>query len=139
MEEELKEIKAEKERLERKDEKLNEKERKLSEIRTDVEEKENRISRFERIMRSLEREGVKRRELLKKYERPLPVILLAYTNQKSPLGTSNSFVRDELLERLNLQWYGGHDAVIPPRAVKETGIEGIEELVRMNYEINRSA
>jgi len=133
--EELQEAKAEKERLEKKDEKINEKERKLTEIQTEVREKENRISRFERIMRSLEREGVKRRELLKKYERPLPVILLAYTNQKSPLGTSNSFVRDELSERLDLQWYGGHDAVIPPRAVKEAGIEGIDDFEVVMEEI----
>ena len=133
--EELEVIKVEKERLEQKDEKIHEKERKLTEIRTEIKEKENRISRFERIMRSLEKEGVKRRELLKKYERPLPVILLAYTNQKSPLGTSNSFVRDELSERLDLQWYGGHDAVIPPRAVKEAGIESIEDFEEVMEEI----
>lgn len=135
VQEELEEVKAEKERLEKKDEKINEKEQKLTEVRTEVEEKENRISRFERIMRSLEREGVKRRELLKKYERPLPVILLAYTNQKSPLGTSNSFVRDELSERLDMQWYGGHDAVIPPRATKEAGIEAIEDFGEVMEEI----
>jgi len=123
---ELEEIRDENERLKEERGKVRDKEQKISKIESEIAEKDNRISRFERIMRSLEREGISRREILKKYERPLPVVLLGYTNQQSPLGNGEPFVRDVLTEKYDMVWFGGHDGAIPPRQVKQAGIDDID-------------
>lgn len=132
--EKLQRNRIQKERLEEERTRVDEKEDKIAEIESEISEKRNRISRFERIMQSLEREGITRREVIKKYERPLPVVLVAYTKQESPLGTGNKFVRQALSEKFDMQWYGGHDAVIPPRKVKRAGIEGLEDIERLMEE-----
>lgn len=129
--EELDEIRIEKEKLEKERDKVHQKDEKINRIESEIIEKKNRISRFERIMRSLEREGISRREVLKKYERPLPIVLIGYTNQKSPLDKSEPFVRDTLSEKYDMKWFGGHDGVIPPRQVKESGIDDLDSLSEM--------
>lgn len=126
--EELDDLRSEKKKLEDERARVYEKDKKINKIESEIVEKENRISRFERIMRSLEREGISRREVLKKYERPVPVVLLGYTNQKSPLGKSEPFVRDTLTEKYDMKWFGGHDGVIPPRQVKKAEIEDVDSL-----------
>lgn len=129
--EQLDELRIKKERQEEERAKLHQKDEKIERIESEIIEKENRISRFERIMRSLEREGISRQEVLKKYERPLPIVLIGYTNQQSPLGEKEPFVRDTLTEKFDMEWYGGHDAVIPPRQVKEAGIDDLGSLAEM--------
>lgn len=130
----LEELRTEKEKLEVDRAKLHQKDEKIEEIESEIAQKESRISRFERIMRSLEREGITRREVLKKYERPLPVVLIGYTKQESPLGEKNAFVRDTLTDKFDMEWYGGHDGVIPPRQAKEAGIDDIDSFEKMMEE-----
>lgn len=132
--EQLEEIRTEKEKLEAEREIVDQKDEKIQEIESEIAEKESRISRFERIMRSLERKGISRREVLKKYERPLPVVLIGYTKQESPLGEKERFVRDTLIEKFDMQWYGGHDGVIPPRKVIEAGIDDIDSFEKIMEE-----
>ena len=108
------ELAAQRESFEWATEKIDEKDEQLS-------EKERRIRRIRRIIRSLERKGVSRRELIKKIERPIPVLLVAYTRQQES-DQKSKFVRDALIEKLDAKNLGAGSVIVPPKSVVKAGL-----------------
>mgnify|MGYP000521892544 CR=1 FL=1 len=126
VEEKLSEMRRANEEIEQVRERANKKDEKLQEKVSELEDKEERISRFERIMQSLERKGISRQEIIKKYDRSLPVVLVSYTKQESPDG--ESFVSSAFKNKLNAEYLGGSNQVVPPKQVQEAGIDDRESL-----------
>lgn len=114
------ELAAQRESFEWATEKIDEKDEQLS-------EKERRIRRVRRIIRSLERKGVSRKELIQKFERPIPVLLVAYTRQQES-DQASKFVRDALIEELEARNLGGGSVVAPPKRVLEAGLTDSDSL-----------
>lgn len=94
--------------------KIDEKEEQLS-------EKEQRIRRIRRIIQSLERKGINRKELIRKFERPIPILLVSYTRQREN-GKESKFVRDTLSEKLDTKHLGAGTYVAPPQKVVQAGL-----------------
>lgn len=100
---------------------------KIDEKEEELSERERRIRRIRRIIQSLERKGIKRKELIQKFERSIPILLVSYTRQKEN-GRDSKFIRDTLSEKLDTRHLGAGTYVAPPQQVIDAGLTDSDAL-----------
>jgi len=106
---------------------LEEKDMSIEKLR---KETEKRGKERYRIIQSLKRSGLSVSKLVERYDRPLSAILISYATQKESAGAGSSrpskFVLEEL-QKYNVRYLGGTDALIPPAKIPE-GIKNRDDL-----------
>lgn len=82
------------------------------------------------IIQSIKRSGISTEKLIERYDRPLNAILISYASQKELTSRGYygecKFVLQEL-EKYNVKYLGGTDALIPPAKVPKS-IENSDDL-----------
>lgn len=97
--------------VEKREEKIKIKKDKLKEVRENLSVKE-------RFIESVERKGISRKELIRKYSNEIPIIILNYG-----MSQPNGWIKDILKEKFNAVGISG-GRVIPPDQIPEDLIKG---------------
>lgn len=93
--------------MEQKDEKIEEVKDKLDVVRDDLTVRE-------RLIESLEREGISRRELIRKFDERIPALIINYTSTNK-----DNWLKDVLNEKYDSVGLSGGERVIPPDNVPD--------------------
>lgn len=112
-----------KEEKERLLEHIDRKEERIEVVESRLEVKRKELTVKEQLMESLERKGVSREEIIRKYREEIPLIIINYTSQE-PSG----WLKEVLNEKYDSIGMSGGGQVIPPDKVPLDIIEGRKTL-----------
>jgi len=84
-----------------------------------LQEYDQRVSEYERIIHTLQEENISKETLVEDYWRSLPVVLLSFAQQRDPEGKERKFLREYLEENHSATHLTSFTWVIPPAEVPE--------------------
>ncbi len=91
-------------------------ETKNKKIEEALSDKEKTEKDYSYVITSLKRKGISKENLVKKYSKPLPIIIFQYANQKVD-GKNFKFIKTEIEKNYGSKNLGGALSIIPPSKV----------------------
>lgn len=91
----------------------------VKQLRSKLERKEEELSDYEWMIRSLKSENISKKRIIEQYWRPLPAIIITFFNDYEEDESDTKFLKKHILDNNSAEMLTGNTYAIPPKGFPE--------------------